>query len=176
MKIINYDVYGYERACKAAGLPRGGGDEPPKKVAQLGRSVIGSGHDCFLKGITVNMRIAASQVWWMQFNRYHFADIVSSTSKMYSIRTMNRVYSMSTRPEVVEAFEALVEMNLSDQALAMSCPMGLNLEAEIVTNYLQLKTIIRQRKNHKLKEWEQFCAFCLNGLPGFQHLTQKVVE
>ena len=32
--------------------------------------------------------------------------------------------------------------------LVMSCPTGLNLTARMTTNYRQLKTIYKQRKNH----------------------------
>ena len=39
-----------------------------------------------------------------------------------------------------------------------NCPLGLELWMGITTNYLQLKTIYQQRKNHKLKEdWGVFC-------------------
>jgi len=40
----------------------------------------------------------------------------------------------------------------------------------ITTNYLQLKTIYRQRKNHKLPEWRIFCDWILS-LPEFKELT-----
>lgn len=40
------------------------------------------------------------------------------------------------------------------------CPMGLELWMRVTTNYKQLQTIYRQRKNHKLKEdWGAFCRF-----------------
>ena len=41
--------------------------------------------------------------------------------------------------------------------LLLSCPVGLNLTARVSTNYLQLKTIYRQRKNHRLPHWHVFC-------------------
>ena len=41
-----------------------------------------------------------------------------------------------------------------------NCPMGLELFMRCSTNYLQLKTIYKQRKGHKLKEdWGAFLAF-----------------
>lgn len=41
-----------------------------------------------------------------------------------------------------------------------NCPMGLELTMRVTTNYEQLATIYKQRKNHKLKEdWGAFCKF-----------------
>lgn len=41
-----------------------------------------------------------------------------------------------------------------------NCPMGAELTVHVSTNYEQLATIYRQRKNHKLKEdWGEFCKF-----------------
>lgn len=40
------------------------------------------------------------------------------------------------------------------------CPMGTELTVHVSTNYEQLATIYKQRKNHKLKEdWGAFCKF-----------------
>lgn len=43
--------------------------------------------------------------------------------------------------------------------LLYSCPVGLKLTARMTTNYRQLKTIYRQRKNHRLPEWQAFCRW-----------------
>lgn len=41
-----------------------------------------------------------------------------------------------------------------------NCPLGIELFMRCSTNYLQLKTIYHQRKNHKLREdWGAFCQF-----------------
>lgn len=41
-----------------------------------------------------------------------------------------------------------------------NCPMGAELTVHVSTNYEQLATIYKQRKNHKLKEdWGEFCKF-----------------
>ena len=53
--------------------------------------------------------------------------------------------------------------------LVASLPCGFVLGATMTTNYRQLKTIYRQRKNHKLKEWKEFCDWC-ESLPYFKEL------
>jgi hypothetical protein len=51
-----------------------------------------------------------------------------------------------------------------------SCPMGLLMTARMTTNYLQLKTMYYQRKEHKLDEWSiDFVNFCQD-LPQFLEL------
>lgn len=46
-----------------------------------------------------------------------------------------------------------------------NCPMGAELWVHCSTNYEQLATIYKQRKNHKLKEdWGEFCAW-IESLP-----------
>jgi hypothetical protein len=48
-----------------------------------------------------------------------------------------------------------------------ACPQGIELFMRCSTNYLQLKTIYHQRKNHKLKEdWvDGFCKNFVEKLP-----------
>ena len=48
------------------------------------------------------------------------------------------------------------------RTLVASLPCGFVLGATMTTNYRQLKTIYQQRKNHKLKEWHEFCSWIEN--------------
>jgi hypothetical protein len=61
------------------------------------------------------------------------------------------------------------------RSLVASLPCGFVLGASMTTNYRQLKTIYQQRKNHKLREWHDFCAWC-ETLPMFMELTQNAAE
>ena len=56
------------------------------------------------------------------------------------------------------------------RVLVASLPCGFCLCATMTTNYQQLKTMYRQRCNHKLKEWHVFCDWILS-LPHFKELT-----
>ena len=51
-------------------------------------------------------------------------------------------------------------------------PCGFELTAGMTTNYQQLKTIYRQRRHHRLPDWQVFCDWC-ETLPRFMELTQK---
>lgn len=50
-----------------------------------------------------------------------------------------------------------------------SNPAGFNLTARMTTNYRCLKNIYIQRKNHRLPEWREFCAW-IETLPYFEEL------
>mgnify|MGYP006928620959 CR=1 FL=1 len=54
---------------------------------------------------------------------------------------------------------------ISWMKIISNCPMGCELFTRVSTNYEQLATIYKQRKNHKLKEdWGEFIDF-INSLP-----------
>lgn len=186
MNITNLKVYDLEDSIVASGLPMLAEYEEQtfdnqaellfyseskvvrenphfKRACKLAANPAGSGHNNFLSGIVVSMNITATVKWWEQFQRYHFKQIVSSQSTMHRLRKMVSEGKISfnplTNPDIVNAFVQLAKnKNISDEELAYSCPMGLELTARITINYLQLKTMYNQRKNHKLAEWRQFCA------------------
>lgn len=150
-------------------------DEDVKRASKLGKAPIGSGHDNFLKGIVVQFDLTVSEKMWPELQRYHFIDFVSSMSTMHRLHVMDRQYSEHTAPEVIDAFEKVVEcyneVPTEDNFLRMiySYPSGLLLTARLTTNYQQLKTIYAQRKNHRLPEWRLFCHW-IEGLPMVKEL------
>lgn len=183
MKIENTEIAFLERSKKEAGLSYGT-LETPNIIDKLGSAPAGSGHDNYLKGIMVAVTVTASQVWWLQWSRYHYHDIVSSTSKMHSILAGHYTYHPATDPVIIKQFEEQIadakillkaEGTLKraiTEALALTCPMGLELTAGIRTNYLQLKTVYSQRVGHILSEWGKYCDW-IEELPEFVYLTQK---
>lgn len=156
-------------------------DKDSNRLIKLANTPIGSGHSNALKGIVVRMVVRAPQYWWLQAERYHWYDIVSSQSKMHMIKNMNLDYQANEwveqdtldrlkeaidlyndwNPEwkfgVIDSSQLIFETK-SDlfQYIISNTPMGFNLTADISTNYLQLKTMYHQRKNHKLIEWDNF--------------------
>lgn len=213
MKILNFNVYGLAAAINASGFPKqteykNHSNEPTEdkdtvRAMRLAHTEVGSGHDCFLKGIVVVADINYTQYWSMQFQRYHFADIVSSSSKMHKITTMDfyKCCNKFVLPSTIKMMERLItayndfdkfaEPNQGVtkifvaehpwpftkeelfQTIMSNCPMGLELHMQIVTNYLQLKTIYKQRKNSDAvrlpDDWGVFCDW-IESLPMFKEL------
>lgn len=149
-------------------------DEHPayKRALKLAATPIGSGHDCFLKGIIVQFNITASMVWWMQAERYRHLDIVTSGSKMHCLDKMvgAKIASINVATLMLINLQKLKELGYDNGELAYNCPMGVCLTARVSTNYMQLKTIYQQRKNHKLQEWRDFCKF-IKSLPYAELIT-----
>ena len=172
MKIDNVEIYGIKESIIASGYPMETNIEDcyvtssdVDRANKLADTPPGTGHNCFLKGIVVQADITAPQYWWLQFGRYHFADIVSSQSKMHRITRMDidkqcSDYVFSTAKELIKELIQRYENGqiLFDELIA-NVPMGLELAARITTNYLQLKTIHLQRRTHKLQEWQKFCGW-----------------
>ena len=151
-----------------------------KRAGKLGNAKAGSGHDCFLKGVIVQFDLTVPQYIWMQMERYHFADIVSSQSKMHRITKMDIKTQCNkyVSPIVIELMKGLIlqynQVGLNEEdkkeifnKIVSNCPMGYNLTARMTSNYLQLKTIYNQRKNHKMQEWHEVCEW-METLPRFK--------
>ena len=88
--ISNVEIYGLEESIKAAKFPFAkdiskvdGGITPT--IERLSANPIGSGHDNFLNGITVQFDLTFSMKAWVEMQRYHFIDFVSSQSTMHCI-------------------------------------------------------------------------------------------
>lgn len=148
------------------------------RACTLASSTIGSGHDTWLKGVIVQMDIKAPQYWWQQAQRYGHLNFVSSQSKMHKLKEMNVEDSVSEMVDMasIDAFE-LVKQDYNSgtidfETLVANLPMGFVLTARMTTNFLQLKTILQQRENHKLNEWKEFCKW-IRELHLFDLLTNR---
>lgn len=63
--------------------------ERAKKLVQASKNGTVKCHDNFLTGIRVSFDVTYPQYWTPEFQRYHFADIVTSSSKMHRLLKMN---------------------------------------------------------------------------------------
>lgn len=188
LEIKDYKVYGLENAVLASGLPMSIDTSSikfsGKRMSTLGKAKAGSGHNCACKGILVTARVKYPLYWTKQFQRYHFADIISSQSTMHRITVMNIKEQCNewVDDEVIARVEYHVKKynegdNSKDRFMRIisNVPSGLEMEMEITTNYLQLKTIYDQRKSHKLPDWTVFCDWILS-LPKFKEYMIKEVK
>lgn len=161
------------------------------KLVEASRNGIVKCHDNFLTGIRVSFDIKYPNYFTPELQRYHFLDIVTSSSKMHKLvkmdmdacfneyvtdeskKQMKRLLayynSLVARPlpEDDDEFKKKCEQEVYEAFMAVlsNCPLGVELFMRCSTNYKQLQTIFHQRKNHKLKEdWGAFCDF-IRGLP-----------
>ena len=59
--------------------------EPTTGIENLARAAPGTGHDNFLNGIIVQFDLTCTNKMWVEMERYHFIDFVSSQSTMHRI-------------------------------------------------------------------------------------------
>lgn len=137
--------------------------ESMKRAEALANSQAGSGHQTFLSGIRVSFDIRYPNYISPELQRYHWLDIVTSSSKMHKLTKMDmdNCYNKYVTTESKEQMKQLVALYNNAPTyenfmlLVSNCPQGIELFMRVSTNYLQLRTIYHQRKNHKLKEdWE----------------------
>lgn len=138
------------------------------RAKKLAKTPIGSGHNNFLKGIIVQFDLQYPEYFSPQLQRYHWVDIVSSQSKMHKItgRLLRKEdFTEHTCETFISVINDLIEMYKENPSEDLFCEIISNLPSgylkwmRISTNYLQLKTIYNQRKNHKLIEWKEFCEW-----------------
>lgn len=184
MEITKWSVHNLEGAIRASKYPMASDanlkdGSITNRVLSLGRASRGTGHDNFLHGILVSFDLTCTNKMWVEFERYHFTDIVSSQSTMHRIGELAgkaEMYSEYTDWKIIERVkELLADYHVNPTAenrlrLLYSIPSGIELTAQVVTNYGQLKTMWYQRHNHRLPEWREFCDWILS-LPYFDELT-----
>ena len=171
-------------------------------TTKLATSKKGEGHDNWLNGVVVQFDLTFSLKAWTEMQRYHFIDFVSSQSTMHRITKFdiesqcneyvdkdilkilkNKVEAYNTYSQWLNEHRKNMttetikqnEQNLKDGYLNIlyNIPTGFQLTARMTTNYRQLKTIYAQRKNHRLKEWRDFCEE-LKSLPHSEWITGEI--
>lgn len=193
---------------KALNLPK-----IQERVKRLSKAAKETGINChtnWMTGAIVQFDVKYPQYWSPEFQRYHFAQIITSQSKMHKLLRMdldkvcnryvdketidiinNHIFNynlisddksdrdFSTNPLIIELRDGTqITATSKEDALyslfmciVSNCPLGLELWMRVSTNYQQLATIYKQRKNHKLKEdWGAFCDF-IRSLPYNELIT-----
>ena len=169
-----------------------------KRLMTLGSCEGGESHDCALVGILVSFNMTCPRLVMPEIQRYHFAEIVSSSSTMHYLK--KNVKLMSEQPDKIYNFfcdytdkraintfleianEIFDKMSENDDGtdetiakLKAILPEGYLQTCRITTNYRQLKTWVRQRSKHRLQEWRDIVKW-IHTLPLFDELTSKNKE
>ena len=196
-EINNVNVYGLENSIRAAKYPKSVNLESldttlTKGIKACANCKTGEGHDNFLKGIVVQFDLTFSNKAWVELQRYHFIDFVSSQSTMHKITKFDikQQCNRYVDPRIIDIVQAkineynrLMEYDMSHDKsverkkqleelyleILYNVPSGFELTAGMTTNYQQLKTIYQQRRHHLLPDWKMFCDWCLT-LPLFKEL------
>lgn len=188
MQINNVRVYGFGESVRASKYPMSVDvtectPEITDRTRKLACCDMGTGHDNFLNGIIVQFDLTCSIKMWVEAERYHFLDFVSSQSTMHKITKMNpdKQCNAYVVKDIITILERLIQRYNNDPTpenylyVLYNVPVGFELTARMTTNYRQLKTIYHQRRNHRLPEWRVFCRW-IEELPNFKELCLKLEE
>lgn len=145
------------------------------RAIKLANTPQGSGHSTFLCGIRVAFDIKYPAYFSPELQRYHFNDIVCSSSKMHRLVNMNMdlCFNEYVTEDSKSMMKNLIQIYNRDKSyenfmrVLSNCPLGIELFMRCTTNYLALRTIYHQRKHHRLKtDWvEGFCKNFVEKLP-----------
>ena len=181
--VSNWKVYGLEDSIKASKYPMSVDvnkctPDITHRTHILAKCSPGTGHDQFLTGIICQFDLTLTIKAWVEAQRYHFLDFVSSQSTMHKIHNMSfdkQCISYVTPETIANCEKLLNEYSESPSTegflkLIYNVPVGFRLTARMTTNFRQLKTIYQQRKTHRLPEWRWFCEW-IEGLPCADFIT-----
>ena len=117
----------------------------------------GAGHDKFLRQIVMWVDINAPRFWWSEFDTYKIGTVAQSTSTMHTLKK-GVTSAHFEYPELVniESLNEFISYKPSIEQMKAALPEGF-LQRRIVTlNYGVLWTIVQQRHDHRLPQWQQF--------------------
>ena len=147
--------------------------------------VAGTEHRKYLRQIFVSMDITAPLYWWKEFDTYKVGTVANSCSTMHKIAakefelddfshehldsaglaTLNTViermnisrkYYQGKYDDVIRNEDKRDKKDYWWQMIQL-LPSSYNQKRTITMNYENVVNIIKQRHNHKLDEWIEFC-------------------
>lgn len=151
----------------------------------------GTEHRKYMRMMPVYVRITAPLYWWKEFDTYKVGTVANSCSTMHKIAEKEFTLGDFSHEHMDIASEACLEttigyLNLFRQSflenyykdiwwqMIQLLPSSYNQTRNVMLNYEVLANIYRQRKNHKLDEWREFCKW-IESLP-YKELITGVEE
>lgn len=154
----------------------------------------GSDHSKFMRMINVTCDITAPLYWWAECDTYKVGTVRNSCSKMHKLLSKpfemsdfsfdklvgyRNVFEEVARP-IVDTLNELRDsyLNCDDAdskkiiwySILQLLPESYNQRATVQMNYAVLRNMYHARKNHKLDEWHDFCAW-VESLPYSELIT-----
>ena len=155
----------------------------------------GTEHRKYMRMMPVYVRITAPLYWWKEFDTHKIGTVANSCSTMhkiaekeftledFSIEHLND--DRSAELSNVEWLEHLIHHLNKDRLrfietkdkqywwqMIQLLPSSYNQTRNVMLNYEVLANIYKQRKNHKLDEWREFCKW-IEELPYSELITGK---
>lgn len=154
----------------------------------------GSDHSKFMRMINVTCDIVAPLYWWKEFDTYKVGTVRNSCSTMHKIAdkafTLDDfshehliVASLNSLNRTIDDLNSCRDGYLNEDIsknpeqkkevwwqMIQLLPSSYNQRATVQMNYAVLRNMYHARKNHKLDEWHDFCAW-VESLPYSELIT-----
>ena len=158
----------------------------------------GSEHAKYRRMIVVWLDVTAPLYWWAEADTYKVGTVRNSCSKMHRIHSKEFTIDDFSHEHLTyydhdgelcrdfkDELECLIdELNFARELfnetgdkkwwwqMIQLIPSSYNQRATLMLNYETLANIYRQRKNHKLDEWREFCQW-IKTLPYSEIITNE---
>lgn len=149
-------------------------------------SKAGADHGKFLRMINVTLDITAPLYWWKEFDTYKVGTVANSCSTMHKIHSKEftlddfshdklTIESKTILQSLIYTLNVWREIYLDTKdkknwwQMIQLLPSSYNQKRTVQLNYQVLKSMYFARRNHKLDEWREFCAWC-ETLPYFKEI------
>ena len=144
----------------------------------------GSDHSKFLRMINVTCDITAPLYWWKEYDTYKVGTVANSCSTMHTIHKKEFTlddfsYEHLFETDVLKTVIGFLNhyrneyLTTKDKKcwwqMIQLLPSSYNQLRTVQLNYQVLKSMYLARKQHKLDEWRDFCAWC-ETLPYFKEV------
>jgi hypothetical protein len=155
-------------------------------------SKAGTDHRKIMRMMPVYVRITAPLYWWKEFDTYKVGTVANSCSTMHKIQDKEftledfscehlSTVSLNYLGSIIEHLNFVRDVyneNKSNKGawwqMIQLLPSSYNQTRNVVLNYEVLANIYRQRKNHKLDEWQEVCKW-IETLPYSELITGEEI-
>ena len=156
----------------------------------------GTEHRKWMRQVVVWVKITAPRFWWSEWDTYRIGTSANSESTMHTItkrsllledfelpsQFINDTQKLATFTEyiafintLIEEYNQIEEMNNHKRQLFQSIkamlPESFLQAREVCLNYEVLATMYKQRKNHRLPQWNQDFVNWVKTLPYSEFIT-----
>lgn len=200
IRIKNVKVFNVEGAIRGMRNPMNSWDKSDSVDGHIGENDFalakrlfdaGTEHRKYLRQIFVSCDILAPLYWWKEAETYKVGMTANSCSTMHKIHSKEFVLDDFSTDHLLRLGKGTLENVIYDLnyfrvlyletknksywwQLIQLLPSSYNQLRTVTMNYEVLANIIRQRKNHKLDEWLEFCRVMLKENPLLHRLMGDV--
>lgn len=150
----------------------------------------GSEHRKFLRMIHVQADVVAPRYWWAEMDKYKWVEANSSSTMHLITKRKLSFDDFSLTSKTFPVGQVIAELNESIDIynnkdtpkdtkdnffmyIKELLPESYNQLRTIDTNYEALLSIHRQRHNHRLTEWREFCTW-IESLPYMEEFLEAL--